>query len=92
MAAGEGGSSAEIACLPAHGLAWPQLEIYYQVGPAGACSAAAARAHAVLDLLEQVLYEPCYDTLRTKQQLGYSVHSGTRLTHGVSGLVVQIIR
>lgn len=41
--------------------------------------------------LPQVLYEPCYDTLRTKQQLGYSVHSGTRLTHGVSAFCVTVV-
>ena len=34
--------------------------------------------------------EPCYDTLRTKQQLGYSVHAGTRLTHGVLGFCVVV--
>ena len=34
--------------------------------------------------------EPCYDTLRTKQQLGYSVHSGVRLTFGVIGFCVVI--
>ncbi|EFJ45023.1 hypothetical protein VOLCADRAFT_94734 [Volvox carteri f. nagariensis] len=38
-----------------------------------------------------ILYEPCYDTLRTKQQLGYSVYSGTRLTGGVSGFCVQVV-
>ena len=39
----------------------------------------------------QVLHEPCYDTLRTKQQLGYSVHSGVRLTHGILGFAVCIV-
>ena len=34
--------------------------------------------------------EPCYDTLRTKQQLGYSVHAGTRLTHGVLGFCIVV--
>lgn len=39
----------------------------------------------------QVLYEPVYDTLRTKQQLGYSVSSGARLTHGVCGFCVVVV-
>ena len=39
----------------------------------------------------QVLHEPCYDTLRTKQQLGYSVHSGVRLTHGILGFAVCVV-
>jgi nardilysin len=47
-------------------------------------------ARAALDLADQLLYEPCYDTLRTKEQLGYAVHSGGRLTHGVQGLCVVV--
>ncbi len=39
----------------------------------------------------QILREPCYDTLRTKQQLGYSVHSGVRLTHGILGFAVCVV-
>ena len=39
----------------------------------------------------QLVYEPCFDTLRTKEQLGYSVHSGVRCTHGVLGLVVGVV-
>ena len=39
----------------------------------------------------QLLYEPCFDTLRTKEQLGYSVHSGTRRTHGLLGLCVVVV-
>jgi hypothetical protein len=38
----------------------------------------------------QVAGEPAYDTLRTKQQLGYSVHVGTRLTHGALGFCVTV--
>jgi secreted Zn-dependent insulinase-like peptidase len=37
------------------------------------------------------VYEPCYDTLRTKEQLGYTVHSGMRLTHGVLGFCVLVV-
>lgn len=39
----------------------------------------------------QIVQEPCYDTLRTKQQLGYSVHSGVRLTHGILGFAVCVV-
>jgi len=38
----------------------------------------------------QIASEPAYDTLRTKQQLGYSVHVGTRLTHGALGFCVTV--
>ena len=41
--------------------------------------------------MPQLLYEPCFDTLRTKEQLGYSVHSGVRRTHGVLGLCVVVV-
>lgn len=40
--------------------------------------------------IAQVAGEPAYDTLRTKQQLGYSVHVGTRLTHGALGFCVTV--
>lgn len=61
------------------------VEIYLQCG-----AAADAAARAVLDMADQLVYEPCYDTLRTKEQLGYTVHSGTRLTHGVVGFCVVV--
>ena len=32
-----------------------------------------ARRRVLLGLLEDMMYEPLYDELRTKQQLGYSV-------------------
>jgi secreted Zn-dependent insulinase-like peptidase len=49
------------------------------------------RQRALLDLADQLLYEPCYDTLRTKEQLGYTVSSGSRLTHGVLGFCVVVV-
>ena len=39
----------------------------------------------------QVAGEPAYDTLRTKEQLGYSVHAGVRLTHGMLGYGVNVV-
>ena len=59
-------------------------EVYLQAGP----NSPAARAQ--LDLLEQCCAEPFYDTLRTKEQLGYSVHCSTRLTHGVLGFAFVV--
>ena len=57
-----------------------------QVGPA-----TGARLRALLDLADQVLYEPVYNVLRTKQQLGYTVHSFARLNYGVLGFTVAVI-
>ena len=61
------------------------IEYYLQIG-----HAADVKRRALLDLVDQVLYEPTYNTLRTKQQLGYIVSSGTRLTQGVLGLCITI--
>ncbi|KAI8472962.1 MAG: Metalloenzyme, LuxS/M16 peptidase-like protein [Monoraphidium minutum] len=62
------------------------VEVYFQVGPASDL-----RLRSLLDLADQIVYEPCYDSLRTKQQLGYTVHSGSRLTHGVLGFCVVVV-
>ena len=35
--------------------------------------------------------EPAYNQLRTKEQLGYTVHSGVRLTHGVLGFCFTVV-
>ena len=36
-------------------------------------------------------YEPLFDTLRTKQQLGYTVGCSSRATHGQLGFVIRIV-
>jgi nardilysin len=61
------------------------IEVYFQCGPSDD-----ARARAVMDCIDQLVYEPCYDTLRTKEQLGYTVSSGPRLTHGIAGFCVVV--
>ncbi|CAI5991840.1 unnamed protein product, partial [Closterium sp. NIES-64] len=38
----------------------------------------------------EVMSEPLFDTLRTKEQLGYRVDCGTRLTHGVFGFCIRV--
>ena len=45
---------------------------------------------ALLDLFEQVVEEPFYNQLRTKEQLGYSVDAGMRCTHRVLGFCFRI--
>ncbi len=61
------------------------IELYCQVGP----NSLAQRVR--LDMLEQLVSEPFYDTLRTKEQLGYSVHCSTRLTHGILGFAFVVV-
>ncbi|XP_039248083.2 nardilysin-like [Styela clava] len=45
---------------------------------------------AILRLLEAIMDEPCFDILRTKQQLGYSVYVQQHDTSGVLGLTVNV--
>ena len=36
------------------------------------------REHVILELISQIMEEPVFDTLRTREQLGYSVYSQLR--------------
>eukprot|EP00850_Spirogloea_muscicola_P012506 SM000081S22640 [mRNA] locus=s81:244115:252096:- [translate_table: standard] len=64
------------------------VEVYFQgVADMGASS---VRNKSLLDLMEQVAYEPCYDQLRTKEQLGYRVDCGVRNTHRIFGFCFRI--
>ncbi|GAQ85219.1 Insulinase (Peptidase family M16) family protein [Klebsormidium nitens] len=64
------------------------VEMYYQVGLPRKQSYAAD--YALVDLLEQLAYEPFYDQLRTKEQLGYRVDCGVRATHRVLGFCFRV--
>ncbi|KAJ3185740.1 Insulinase (Peptidase M16) [Gaertneriomyces sp. JEL0708] len=61
------------------------IEYYLQV-----CEYTDRPARAALSLVAQIAQEPCFDTLRTKEQLGYMVFSGLRKTTGVLGYRVII--
>ena len=37
-----------------------------------------------------IMDEPCFDILRTREQLGYSVYSQAKVTSGIIGLVVAV--
>jgi len=50
-----------------------------------------ARGRILLHLLEDMMYEPLYDELRTKQQLGYSVGCNLRDTFGVQGFSIYVL-
>eukprot|EP00850_Spirogloea_muscicola_P015894 SM000125S26099 [mRNA] locus=s125:384142:392192:+ [translate_table: standard] len=64
------------------------VEVYFQgLADMGAGS---VRDKSLLDLMEQVAYEPCYDQLRTKEQLGYRVDCGVRNTHRIFGFCFHI--
>uniref|UniRef100_K3X3Y3 Nardilysin n=1 Tax=Globisporangium ultimum (strain ATCC 200006 / CBS 805.95 / DAOM BR144) TaxID=431595 RepID=K3X3Y3_GLOUD len=61
-----------------------QVEVYYQIGEHN------LRTLAYADLLEQLMEEPLFDTLRTKQELGYDVSCTVRVTHGIVGFGVMV--
>lgn len=44
------------------------------------------RSNMLLELATQILKEPCFNVLRTQEQLGYIVFSGVRRAHGVQGM------
>ncbi|QDZ23491.1 insulinase-like metalloprotease [Chloropicon primus] len=60
-------------------------EVYFQVGPENHVD------YAALSLLEQIMYEPFFDTLRTKEQLGYSVSCSLKNTYGMLGFCFSIV-
>jgi len=68
------------------------LEIYWQLpGRDGMdWDESRTRIKVLLDMLEDMMYEPIFDQLRTKEQLGYSVGCSTRDTHGVLGFTIYI--
>ena len=41
-------------------------------------------------LLESILEESCFDQLRNKEQLGYSVGVSKRLTRGIPGILFSV--
>ncbi|XP_076025376.1 insulin-degrading enzyme isoform X2 [Genypterus blacodes] len=56
------------------------IEIYYQT------EMQTTHDNMLLELFCQIISEPCFNTLRTKEQLGYIVFSGPRRANGVQGL------
>uniref|UniRef100_A0A3Q0QWJ7 Insulin-degrading enzyme n=1 Tax=Amphilophus citrinellus TaxID=61819 RepID=A0A3Q0QWJ7_AMPCI len=56
------------------------IEIYYQT------DMQTTHDNMLLELFCQIIAEPCFNTLRTKEQLGYIVFSGPRRANGVQGL------
>ncbi|XP_056616513.1 insulin-degrading enzyme isoform X2 [Triplophysa dalaica] len=56
------------------------IEIYYQTDMQN------THENMLLELFCQIISEPCFNTLRTKEQLGYIVFSGPRRASGVQGL------
>lgn len=63
-------------------------ELYLQ------CGMQSDTANVYIDLVAQILCEPCYNQLRTKEQLGYIVFCASRKANGAQGIrfIVQSAR
>ena len=61
------------------------VEIYFQMKDDD------NRTRAVIDLLSEMMYEPLYDQVRTKEQFGYQVSCGARWTFGVIGMSFKVV-
>ncbi|XP_068634694.1 nardilysin-like [Aristolochia californica] len=59
------------------------VELYFQIEPDVGLEA--TRLRAIADLFDEIIEEPYFNQLRTKEQLGYTVQSGTRMTYRVLG-------
>lgn len=55
-------------------------ELYLQ------CGMQSDKANVFIDLVAQILCEPCYNQLRTKEQLGYIVFCASRKANGAQGI------
>ncbi|KAK7077939.1 hypothetical protein SK128_003283 [Halocaridina rubra] len=60
------------------------VETYFQCGVQG------THQNMLLELLCQIIAEPAFDELRTKEQLGYIVWSGIRRANGTQGLRIIV--
>ena len=60
------------------------VELYWQLGPVSFALA------AKVELLVHLMWEPIFNRLRTKEQLGYSVGCSVRNTHGVLGFAIDV--
>jgi nardilysin len=61
------------------------VEIYFQVGKDN------VKDRVLVDLLCEIIHEPLFDKIRTKEQFGYEVFCAPRWTHGVIGISFKIV-
>jgi insulysin len=54
------------------------------------CDYLSTQSRALSEMVAQVINEPCFDQLRTKETLGYIVHSGLTAHRGNIGIVIVV--
>lgn len=57
---------------------------FYQIGP---CT---LRTECIMDFIKLLIDEPLFDTLRTKEQLGYDVSSSIRTNYGILAYSISV--
>merc|ERR1711881_113472 len=62
------------------------VQMYWQLGQPSDEFA----ERAVIDLFDDIIQEPLFDTLRTKQQLGYDVSCSVHVSHDVLGWSISL--
>ena len=73
--------------IPAKDITDPNtaVELYIQIGKDN------IEDRVMADLLAEMMYEPLYDLVRTKDQFGYQVSCDSRWTNGVVGIYFKIV-
>ncbi len=61
------------------------VEIYFQVGKDN------VKERVLTDLLCEIIHEPLFDRIRTKEQYGYEVFCAPRWTHGIIGISFKVV-
>ncbi|KAK8601376.1 hypothetical protein V6N13_058910 [Hibiscus sabdariffa] len=64
------------------------LELYFQIEPEVGMEA--VKLKALIDLFDEIVEEPLFNQLRTKEQLGYVVQCSPRVTYRVHGFCFYI--
>ena len=67
------------------------IEVYFQGSGNNVAHCPWNKELAIARVLNSLLDEPCFDTLRTKEQLGYTVECSYKFTAGVVGFFFSII-
>ncbi|PKU87606.1 Zinc-metallopeptidase, peroxisomal [Dendrobium catenatum] len=65
-----------------------EVELYFQIEQDKGSKA--TQLTAITDLFGNIVHEPCYNQLRTKEQLGYVVECGPRMTYRVLGFCFRV--
>ncbi|KVH94149.1 Metalloenzyme, LuxS/M16 peptidase-like protein [Cynara cardunculus var. scolymus] len=64
------------------------VELYYQIEPE--VESKLAKSKALVDLLDEIIEEPLFNQLRTKEQLGYVVDCSPRVTYRILGFCFRV--